>query len=94
MKTIEQVKSEREAAGAAYTAAVAAYLDAWVELHAYDLALSNGNYGDPTLNIQSFREMPEVLSHSEFPTARVAPALGNRAKARHEEILRELNPNT
>jgi len=90
MKTIDQVKSEREAAGAVYAAAVKAYVDAWVELHAYDLALSNRLYGDPSLNIQSFREPPEVLSHSEFPTAEVGPSLDNRARARHEEILREM----
>ena len=90
-KTIEDVKRERETAGAAYQAAASAYLDAWVELAALDLVLSNAVYGDPAMHANRFREEPTVLSHGDFPTAQWSPSLGRRAQARHEEILSEMS---
>lgn len=43
MANAAELIAARNDAGAAYRAAVEAYVDAWKELHAYDLALSNSN---------------------------------------------------
>jgi hypothetical protein len=73
MKTLEDVRGAREAAGAAFQAAAQNYLDAWVELHALDLVMSNSHYGDPGAHLARFHEEPTVISHGNFPTAQWAP---------------------
>lgn len=76
------VHSDRLAAGAAYAAAAKAYVDAWVELHAHDLAT-----GQPG----GFGAQPEIAGHSEFlrdlPAVTRNPAA--RASARNVQIRAE-----
>jgi hypothetical protein len=91
MKTIDEVKSEREAAGAAYQAAVESFFEAWTELHALDLVMTNAVYGDPSAHVKRFTEEPLALpQHGDFPAALWSPSFGRRAWARHEDILREM----
>ncbi len=89
MATLETHKSNRATAGAAYAAAAAAYIAAYVELQAYDMTVANVSGGDASQ--LGFGKPPEVAGHSTF--LRDIPALTNRvavadlAMARHRQLL-------
>lgn len=85
MKTFAQLQIEREAAGAAYAGAAAAYLSAFAELHAYDLAVSRGKLiggGFSTLNWPT--------PHAEFLQQRQDGSVMERANARAAELVKTL----
>jgi hypothetical protein len=89
MTTITQLRTDRQTAGAAYVSAATAYIDAWVELHAYDLTLKNvaGDY------LTSFNDLPPLpVLHSEFLREFAPGSLSDRVRARHEELLASMTP--
>lgn len=89
--TLDELKSNHAAAGAAYAAAAHAYFEAWQELHAHDLALGNSNVGvghQPTFN-----DTPTVLRHPVFfpdPAAINNPMSYRSTSARVEALLASL----
>ncbi|WP_439671399.1 hypothetical protein AEMCBJ_04285 [Cupriavidus necator] len=89
MTTITEVIAARQDAGAAYAAAAQAYVDAWVRLKAYDMALSNGNVAAIDAG-RGFAGLPEVVPHSEFLTESLHSGLVDRATAEHNRIIRSL----
>ncbi len=89
-KTIEDIKAERAAAGAAYQAAAEAYFAAWTELHAYDLAMQNGNVGGVTASVGRFNQEPTAVDHPDFRITPWHAALARRAHGRHDQIVAEM----
>ena len=88
MKTIDDLKQERHEAGVAYAAAARAYVDTWIELNAYDLALEN-QIRQP---LPSFHgSVPAAAKHPEFLRDVIGAGAPTKAHARHEEILNELD---
>lgn len=77
MSTIE---TQRAAAGAQYAAAAQAYVEAWVELQAFDLA---------TGSARGFGEMPRALAHGEYfrDAGPTNGSLGDRARARAAALI-------
>lgn len=76
----EQLRAARQEAGAAYAAAAEAFVSAWTELHALDLAINaNGAV------------LPQIAGHPEF--LRDLPAVlrdpAERARQRLAEIKAE-----
>lgn len=65
MTTPAELLAARQAAGDAYAAAAQAYVDAWVTLHAYDIACGNRNVGLVHADHRS-PQLPEVPPHPEF----------------------------
>lgn len=82
MKTLAQLQADRAAAGAAYAAAAQAYVDAWVELHAHDMAISSRN-GDNS----GFGAQPEPVGHAKYLRDPVHGNASDRARARQVAIL-------
>lgn len=69
MTTLAQAKTARITAGAAYEAAAASFLAAWIELHAYDLALQD-RIGDS----RGFGTQPVIPAHAmALPDLTVSP---------------------
>lgn len=67
--------TERAAAGAAYAAAAAGYVEAWIELNAYDACVSNSNVSPDGAEVSRFHNSPEVLKHPDFLPSEVRNAL-------------------
>lgn len=87
--TITEVIAARREAGEAYAAAAKAYLEAWVQLKAYDMALSNGNVAAIEAG-RGFAGVAEVAPHWEFLTEQLHGGLVDRAMAQHNQIIRSL----
>ena len=94
MKTVSQLRQDRETAGTAYAAAAAAYASAWIELHAHDLVLSNANVIDRTRTPACAQFIPggvvHLSRHAEFltDTGNFQPQhLSAAALQRHEAIM-------
>jgi hypothetical protein len=81
MKTLSEVQADRVAAGAAYVAAAQAYIDAWVELHAHDLALSSR-----TNDNSGFGPLQWPGGHAKFLRDPLHGDAHERARARSVEI--------
>ena len=64
MATLSTHRSNRATAGAAYAAAAAAYVAAWVELKAHDEVVQNANVGGGQQ--LGFGEQPELAGHAEY----------------------------
>ena len=81
-------KTNRAAAGAAYAAAAAAYVNAYVELAAYDMTVSNTGIGGS--HTAGFGDQPKILGHAEFlrdvPTAQGGDIAG-RIRTRFLTLL-------
>ncbi len=86
--TIADLKTARATAGAAYAAAAQAYLDAYAELAAYDMALSNRNLAQG--HQPSFGSAPTVPPHGEFLRDSIHGSLVERITARHLELLKSI----
>ena len=89
MASLATHKAGRAAAGAAYAAAALAYLNAAIELAAYDLTVANANVGG---GVQSgFGDLPRAHGHGEF--LRDVPALTGKVSMselinrRHQVLL-------
>lgn len=82
MTTRTQMLADRATAGAAYATAAAAYLDAFVELHAYDLTLG----GSVRLMTGGFPELQPPTPHSVFLTQRLDGSVGDRVAARIAQL--------
>ena len=89
--TLEQLNTERQAAGKAYADALARLQDAWVRLAAIDRTLRNGNV-NPHESIRSwhFRRLEladsvRALQHTEF-----CPRIDAREWNRAAEALSDL----
>jgi hypothetical protein len=69
----------RAEAGTAYAAAAAAYVEAWVELHAHDRAINRSGFGG----------QPEALAHPDFlsDVSGLNRDPGGRASARADQII-------
>jgi len=80
--------ASRNAAGSAYAAAAALYLETWVALHALDLAGGNGHVAVSS-HVPGFVGIPEVMAHSEFlrDVAQLHNRLVDRAHEKHVAIL-------
>ena len=80
--TKTELIAARNAAGAAYAAAAATYVDAWITMKAFDMAGGNGHVAicSPA---SGFPGIVEAMPHSEF-LRDVAP-LHNRAVDRANE---------
>ena len=89
MTTLSELKTARADAGAAYAAAAAAYLDAWVELKAYDMALSNNNVAGGVAGTFG-GDAPVPCPHSEFLRSSIHGELAQRAQVRHVAIIKSL----
>ncbi|WP_218510615.1 hypothetical protein [Variovorax sp. dw_308] len=74
-----QLQQQRQAAGAAYAAAAQAYLDAYVELHAHDLAYHGG--AGP-----GFPEFRPPTPHGDFLADPIHGTHVERVQARAEQI--------
>ena len=85
MATLTQLQADRAAAGAAYAAAAQAYLDAFVELHAYDLALSSR-----TNDTSGFAELQPPNGHAKYLREPLHGGVIDRATARAVEITSSL----
>jgi hypothetical protein len=88
MPTRAEIIAARATAGAAYLAAAEAYRAAWVELHGYDLAVSNGNVaGNAAAN--GFGPFPGLAGHNEFLRDRIAIEgdITGAARARGAQIV-------
>ena len=72
--TQDDFLTQRAAAGAAYAAAAAAYLQAWIDLRAFDLAGSNGNVRALQPGVGG-SAMPEIVGHAEFLTGQALTVL-------------------
>ncbi|OAJ61490.1 hypothetical protein A6V36_24260 [Paraburkholderia ginsengiterrae] len=86
--TKTELIAAREAAGAAYAAAAKAYVDAYIELHAYDLTCGNGNVVALT-HVLGFGEIAQVLQHGEFlrDVTTINGRAAERANDKHVAIL-------
>jgi hypothetical protein len=81
--TVTDLRASRDAAGAAYVAAVAAYYAAWVNLAGHDMALDNKARD----NAGYFAGVPPVLpGHKNYPPA-LPGDIAQLARARHDELL-------
>ncbi len=90
MATIDDLIDGRAAAGAAYSAAAQAYLAAWVELHAYDMAVGNAAFAQGEQN--GFNELPVVLLHPAFLHGSFGgTALVDAANARNVALIRSVS---
>ena len=91
MTTKTELIAARNAAGAAYAAAAQAYVDAYIELHAYDMVCGNGNVAVSS-HVPGFPDIAQALAHAEF--LRDVQPINNhaaeRARVLHEEILHTL----
>jgi hypothetical protein len=85
MKTLSQVQADRAAAGAAYAIAAQAYIDAFAELHAHDLALASR-----TGNSNGFPAFQPPTPHADFLRDYIHGGVIDRAVARAEQITRSL----
>lgn len=65
MTKTELIK-QRALAGAAYAAAAASYVDAWVTLHALDTVATNGNVNAVDLSRAGVGGQPQLAGHPEF----------------------------
>ena len=87
--TIEQLRANREAAGAAYADFAAGYLDTWVEITAIEMVLRNRGEHIPGFSA-SQPDATAILRHAEFLPEVNFGNLGDRADRRHQELLGEL----
>lgn len=90
MATLETHKANRAAAGAAYRAAAAAFVDAYVELKAYDLTLENNNVGggvQPSFGGSS--PVTVAIGHGEFlrDASSITGSVTERVQARLHQLL-------
>ena len=80
MPTLDQIKQQRQAAGQAYAAAAVAYLDAYTELRAHDIALGVHEVGP------GFAELRPPSPHAQFLRDPLHGGVHERAMARSIEI--------
>lgn len=64
--TKTELIEQRATAGAAYAAAAAAYVEAWVALHALDTVATNGNVGAVSVSQAGGGAQPQLAGHPEF----------------------------
>lgn len=90
MKTIPELRADRIAAGAAYQAAAAAYIAAFVELAAHDTALLNANTDGGRTVAGQFSALQAPSPHGEFLRDPLHGDAHDRARARSVEIIASL----
>lgn len=66
MPTVSELNTARDEAGAAYAAAAAAYVAAWKELSAYDMAIGSSHVGGPRNTQLRFTAVAEVAPHPVY----------------------------
>ena len=89
MKTIDQLRTERDEAGAQYAAAANALFDAWVEVAAREITLRTKGVH----TIDRFYGPPDVTSiprHGEYLRNLDPGRLGDRVIELHEKLLTSL----
>ncbi|ARK43011.1 hypothetical protein [Burkholderia pseudomallei] len=90
MKKTELIEA-RNAAGAAYAEAAKAYVDAYIALHAHDLACGNKNVCALS-HVLGFGDIAQALQHGEFlrDVTAINGHAAERATVLHEQILKGL----
>ena len=77
--TLSEMIAARQTAGAAYAAVVAVYVDAFVELHAYDMVLHPGV-------TSCFAKFQPATQHSEFLPDGIHGGYADRAMDRRVQL--------
>lgn len=88
-KSIDQLLADRQAAGVRYAAAAQAYVEAYVELHAHDLAVANAAVSRPASGACAPFVPPP--GHGEFLRDPLHTRWAERVVERHHTILRSLD---
>ncbi|WP_457788323.1 hypothetical protein [Pseudomonas sp. PL-6] len=86
MKTLQQLKEERAAAGAAWLDAVAALRAAYVNLAAHDSAVASGLVAGMATTARTFNKPLELPAHPDFPLPDWHDQAG-KIRSRHEGLL-------
>lgn len=86
--TKTELIAARNAAGAAYAAAAKAYVDAWINLKAYDMAGGNSHVAISS-HVPGFPGIVEAMPHVEFlpNVADLHNRAVDRANEKHVAIL-------
>jgi hypothetical protein len=79
MPNLTEMHEARQTAGEAYAAAAAAYVAAYIELHAHDLALMQGV-------ASGFADFGPPTAHAEFLRSPLHANHGERASKRREAL--------
>lgn len=88
--TITDLKIQRASAGSVYAAAAQAYLDAYAELKAFDMALGNAAFSQ--VEPPSFGGgVPIPVPHGEFLRDSIHGGLSDRIQARHLQLIASVN---
>ncbi len=93
MTDLNNILTDRAAAGAAYATALADLRSAYVTLYGIDLALRNAKVGTVTpvrTFIGSFGEIPEQLRHPEFAPG-YSGGVVDEARAAAAQVLAAFN---
>lgn len=95
MSETTDLMAARATAGTAYASAVTAFFDAWIELHAIELALQNSRFktaNTPGIGLYTAGPDSVAMRHVEFTPVLTNPgepafALADRVTARASEII-------
>ncbi|WP_433769343.1 hypothetical protein [Pseudomonas putida] len=88
MKTLEQLQVERKVAAAAWLAAVDTLRATYVELSAYDRAVTSGRVHGEAAPCRTFNtQLEEIPAHPDFILP-AWPNQGDKIRSRLEALLR------
>lgn len=88
--TRSELLAARQAAGEAYRRAAEAYLEAYVQLAAYDAACSNRHFGLGTFG--SFSEVPKVVLHQFYLEPYAGIVASQRINPLVEQLVNSVTP--